>query len=527
MITPYLIKVQIKNSVSVINHDHIRLCQDRELPKWLLKARHRLGGGSLYCHCRKPDTGRTMVQCNTRLEWYHCDCVGLDAMRAKRLPEYICTDCADAQNSGACHEVYGPWWSWSTPYWRNLTGVAPGVGNARPADATTGQGALDRGRRSRSLVVQTYESGRGLREQRSGNPAGPGREHRRYGDDGPGYHACEHGGRRHAGLHQGRGSHIHGDGRSQFLQPTSVVSVGSQTYLQMGEHDVCMEVGSPGNTIPSMTFESTSVMTSSVPHNLLITKGKGPKRVVTRGAPVSSTCTAGQKKVTQCTIGGGGCTFEGDFHKSHFVKVHLPSVLAPYETEAQSASLSLNRERSQALDRLRTLLACDTLQSLVDLAFQGVDLTRSVFPPQLLTSMREFSRYMGWEAPSVDSDWVEGRSPALLLFWRTLVPLVRRLSWRQQAAFAEWVPEAGTVTAEASQGVAVNTVSARAGQGAVASTVAASAAQGLEVTDSVLRDFDEYLSSAVTITDEEQMNQGEESSFTQATHSAGRCHRCR
>ncbi|GFO30241.1 tatd family mg-dependent DNAse [Plakobranchus ocellatus] len=146
-----------------------------------------------------------------------------------------------------------------------------------------------------------------------------------------------------------------------------------------------------------MTFESTRVMTSSVTHNLLITKGKGPKRVVTRGAPVSGTCTAGQKKVTQCTI--GGCTFEGDFHKSHFVKVHLSSVLAPYETEAQSASLFLNRERSQALDRLRTLLACDTLQGLVDLAFQGVDLTRSVFPPQLLTSMREFSRYMGWETP--------------------------------------------------------------------------------------------------------------------------------
>ncbi|GFN77108.1 integrase core domain protein [Plakobranchus ocellatus] len=39
-----------------------------------------------------------------------------------------------------------------------------------------------------------------------------------------------------------------------------------------------MEFGSPGNTISSMTFESTRVMTSSVLHNLLITKGKGPKR---------------------------------------------------------------------------------------------------------------------------------------------------------------------------------------------------------------------------------------------------------
>ncbi|GFO21465.1 hypothetical protein PoB_004797000 [Plakobranchus ocellatus] len=237
------------------------------------------------------------------------------------------------------------------------------------------------------------------------------------------------GGRRHDEC-QGRGSHIHEDGRSQFLQPTSVASIESQTDLQIGEHDVSMEFGPPGNTIPSMTFESTRVMTSSVPHNLLITKGKGTKRLVTSGAPVSSICTAG--------------------------------VLAPYETEAQSASLSFNRERSQALDHPRIWLACDALQSLVGLAFQGVGLTW-VFPPKLLASMREFSRYMGWEIPSVDRDWVKGRSPALLLYWRTLVPLVRMLSWRQQAAFAGWVPEAGTVTMEVSQGVTVNTVSARAG----------------------------------------------------------------
>ncbi|GFO50584.1 hypothetical protein PoB_007708900 [Plakobranchus ocellatus] len=50
--------------------------------------------------------------------------------------------------------------------------------------------------------------------------------------------------------------------------------------------------------------------------------------------------------------------------------------------------------------------------------------------------------------------------------------------------------------------------------------MAASAVQGLEKIDRVLRDLDEYLSSAVTITDEEQMDQGEESSLTQATHSA-------
>ncbi|GFN95355.1 hypothetical protein PoB_002186100 [Plakobranchus ocellatus] len=95
-----------------------------------------------------------------------------------------------------------------------------------------------------------------------------------------------------------------------------------------------------------------------------------------------------------------------------------------------------------------------------------------------------------------------------------------RLLLRQQTAFAEWVPEAGIVTVEASQGVAVNTVPARARQGVVASTVASSAEQRLERIDPFLRDLDEYLSSAVTITDEEQMDQGEENLFTQVTRSA-------
>ncbi|GFO13934.1 hypothetical protein PoB_004043900 [Plakobranchus ocellatus] len=52
--------------------------------------------------------------------------------------------------------------------------------------------------------------------------------------------------------------------------------------------------------------------------------------------------------------------------------------------------------------------------------------------------------------------------------------------------------------------------------------VAASSAQGPERTDLVLRDFDEYLSSTVTITNEEKMDQGEESFLTQVTWLAER-----
>ncbi|GFO25252.1 hypothetical protein PoB_005175700 [Plakobranchus ocellatus] len=76
----------------------------------------------------------------------------------------------------------------------------------------------------------------------------------------------------------------------------------------------------------------------------------------------------------------------------------------------------------------------------------------------------------------------EGLQSPVPAWQRTLVPFIRTLSWRQQAAFAERVPEAGTVRVEASQDVTVDTVPARAEQGTVESTVAASAEQGLNQT---------------------------------------------
>ncbi|KAK3792996.1 hypothetical protein RRG08_032259, partial [Elysia crispata] len=42
ILTPYLLEDQIKNRTSVVNHDHVKKCLDRELPKWLVKARLKL-----------------------------------------------------------------------------------------------------------------------------------------------------------------------------------------------------------------------------------------------------------------------------------------------------------------------------------------------------------------------------------------------------------------------------------------------------------------------------------------------------
>ena len=84
------------NAVSVINHDHVKLCKDRNLPKWLSKARRSLEEGETLCICRGPDTGRAMLQCNQCLVWFHCDCIGLSKSEVERMPSYDYDECRHA-----------------------------------------------------------------------------------------------------------------------------------------------------------------------------------------------------------------------------------------------------------------------------------------------------------------------------------------------------------------------------------------------------------------------------------------------
>ncbi|GFN91644.1 nucleosome-remodeling factor subunit bptf [Plakobranchus ocellatus] len=56
IITPYLFKVQIKNNFSVVNHDLVKKCQDRDLPKWLIRAQQGLDRNLVYSGCRGLDT---------------------------------------------------------------------------------------------------------------------------------------------------------------------------------------------------------------------------------------------------------------------------------------------------------------------------------------------------------------------------------------------------------------------------------------------------------------------------------------
>ena len=40
---------------------------------------------TLYCHCRGPDLGKRMKQCNRCLDWFHEDCESFDDADQKSL----------------------------------------------------------------------------------------------------------------------------------------------------------------------------------------------------------------------------------------------------------------------------------------------------------------------------------------------------------------------------------------------------------------------------------------------------------
>ena len=98
VLSPYLFRVQINNRLTkVVNHDRLKKCQDKEIPKWMTKRKVELlsGAVNVYCFCGLPDDGRIMIQCDSCFEWYHGHCVGVDKNKAKTLKEYLCNRCTN------------------------------------------------------------------------------------------------------------------------------------------------------------------------------------------------------------------------------------------------------------------------------------------------------------------------------------------------------------------------------------------------------------------------------------------------
>ncbi|XP_033105323.1 uncharacterized protein K02A2.6-like [Anneissia japonica] len=105
VITPYLFRVKLRNKVMTLNHDKLKPCRDRQLPKWL--TNFSLPSSSftdkedddspdtLYCYCRQPWAGTFMIQCDYCDVWYHGSCVNVLQLDALNTDLYKCAGCRD------------------------------------------------------------------------------------------------------------------------------------------------------------------------------------------------------------------------------------------------------------------------------------------------------------------------------------------------------------------------------------------------------------------------------------------------
>ena len=72
-LSSYLYRVKLRNAVFVVNHDRMMPCKDRKVPEWITKFKKSKevvqdqdeeDDQKEYCVCRKPYSGRFMIQCD-------------------------------------------------------------------------------------------------------------------------------------------------------------------------------------------------------------------------------------------------------------------------------------------------------------------------------------------------------------------------------------------------------------------------------------------------------------------------------
>ena len=101
-LSAYLFRVKVRNAVFVANHDRLKPCRDRKLPKWIEHWKNNpnssntetaRGDDRVYCFCRNPWQGRFMIQCDYCKEWYHGACVNVTPTEALDIIRYKCGEC--------------------------------------------------------------------------------------------------------------------------------------------------------------------------------------------------------------------------------------------------------------------------------------------------------------------------------------------------------------------------------------------------------------------------------------------------
>ena len=95
--SPFVFNVRIKNRENkVFNHDMLKLCHDRHLPRWVQREiiAIKTGEPRKYCYCLKPEQG-LMLQCKLCDIWVHGDCIGVKSEQAARRLDLVCRFCQE------------------------------------------------------------------------------------------------------------------------------------------------------------------------------------------------------------------------------------------------------------------------------------------------------------------------------------------------------------------------------------------------------------------------------------------------
>ena len=97
-LSPAVFRVKVHNNqIKVVNHDHLKLCTDTDLPVWIERTRRAIEEGTtmINCKCGQPDDHHpVMIQCENCLSWYHTPCVNLTREQAAALKTFICPTCS-------------------------------------------------------------------------------------------------------------------------------------------------------------------------------------------------------------------------------------------------------------------------------------------------------------------------------------------------------------------------------------------------------------------------------------------------
>ena len=102
-LSAYLYRVKLRNAVFSVNHDRMMPCKDRKVPEWITKYKNKgevddqdeEDDQTEYCVCKKPYSGRFMIQCDYCDEWFHGSCVNITVTDALVIDKYKCKACKE------------------------------------------------------------------------------------------------------------------------------------------------------------------------------------------------------------------------------------------------------------------------------------------------------------------------------------------------------------------------------------------------------------------------------------------------